>query len=114
MMPGEMYIETGESRFRFKLQSTVMLFNDLFANRQAQPNSKVALTLFGGDIKLENSTLRFRRDARPGVLDRHPDPSLIQPGFYHQRSGAVHGLYRIGDEVGPHLIQFPRNAGDQR
>src|SRR5271166_2412634 len=89
------------------MDASAVPFNDLFRNVQPQSGADFFL---GGEEWFEDSLQMFRSDTGPIVLDTelHHFPAIALDARYVdlQRSIRVHGVDRIGDEVGDHLSQL--------
>src|SRR5204863_424828 len=81
-----------------------VLLDDARGDRQAE-TGPLALRL-GREERLEDARGHLRLDPGPGILNRHLHVTIFHPGLDQDLAPPVHGLYRVVDEVGPHLVEF--------
>src|SRR2546425_8484284 len=102
---GEPDLETGFAGARFKFNFAAMtVANNAVANDQAKAGP--CADRFGGEEWLEHARLDVRRNARTVVHDFDDQLVVFQACADTDFAGALYGVDRVIDQVGPHLIEF--------
>ena len=87
-----------------------MLDHDRFDGREAEPGAFVEL--LGGEEVVEHTGLHVLRDPRAAVDHFHRHLAIGGDRPQCERPGPLHGVYRVRDEVGPHLVELAAESLD--
>src|SRR5579863_7937762 len=90
----------------------MMLLHD--ANGGIQSEAGAIADAFGGEERIENPVLNFRRDAWAVVANLDDHRVELAAGADSQFAVSVHGVDSIVDQVRPYLIQFTAIRADPR
>ena len=107
------HFKAGFPGARLKLDfTTVTVSNDAVADDQAQAGARA--NRFGGEERLEDAGLDFRRNAGPIIDDFHHQLIPFDEGADADLAGPINGIDGIVDEVGPDLVEFAAMGQDAR
>src|SRR5215203_1159673 len=76
------------------------------APHDVQPEPGPGADLLGRIERLEDMALRLARYPRPVVDHLDHDTPVIYIRPQDDTTASIHGVYRVVDEVGPHLVQL--------
>src|SRR5215471_13646214 len=84
------------------------------APADVQPKAGALANWLGGEERLEDPLPDVGGYARPGVTDIDHKLVAVQRGPDCQRARPLHRRHRVVDQVGPHLVELAREAGNRR
>ena len=105
--------KAGFAGARFKFDFTAMTVgHDAVADDQ--PKTSAGADGFGGEERFEQVRLRLRRNPRPIVNNLNQHLVVFVAGPDTNLAGALDRVYRVINEIGPHLVEFASVGHDAR